>query len=152
MPYPDFMKQVCKRWKHVFKISRSFGMIDGRIINNYNRSASGPTDKNQKNQRVSSVLMRMTNYRLRIYLNPCSHYRRRITLVWHIVFFPSHAYLRQRPKVQKGIDKGKKSTRYWKRCLVGWKYWCALTAVNLKMQLQLWDNCFRWFHGLQSLL
>ena len=143
MPYPDFMKQVCKRWKHVFKISRSFGMIDGRIINNYNRSASVPTDKNQKNQRVSSVLMRMTDYRLRIYLNPCSHYRRRITLVWHIVFFPSHAYLRRRPKVQKGIDKGKKSTRYWKRCLVGWKYAWAQKSTWKLARTQFLISAFR---------
>ena len=26
------------------------------------------------------------------------------------------------PKAQKGIDKGKKSTRFWQRCIVGWKY------------------------------
>ena len=26
------------------------------------------------------------------------------------------------PSAQKGIDKGMKLTRFWKRCIVGWKY------------------------------
>ena len=40
------------------------------------------------------------------------------------------------PNAQKGIDKGKKSTRFWEQCIVGWNTrgfknrpgnWCALT-------------------------
>ena len=35
------------------------------------------------------------------------------------------------PKAQKGIDKGKKSTRFWRRCIVGWNYtWAQKSTWN----------------------
>ena len=37
------------------------------------------------------------------------------------------------PKAQKGIDTGKKSTRFWKRCIVGWNYtWAPQSTENRK--------------------
>ena len=38
-------------------------------------------------------------------------------------FFPNPCLFA--PKAQKGIDKGKKSTRFCQRCIVGWKYTLA---------------------------
>ena len=35
------------------------------------------------------------------------------------------------PKAQKGIDKGKKSTRFWERCIIGWNYtWASKWTEN----------------------
>ena len=35
------------------------------------------------------------------------------------------------PKAQKGIDKGKRSTRFWlQRCMVGWKYTWASKSTD----------------------
>ena len=37
------------------------------------------------------------------------------------------------PKAQKGIDKGKKSTRFWELCIVGWKYtWAQKSTWKLE--------------------
>ena len=45
-------------------------------------------------------------------------------------FFPVPCLLA--PKAQKGIDKGKKSTRFWERCIVGWKYtWAQKSTWKL---------------------
>ena len=33
-------------------------------------------------------------------------------------------------EAQKGIDKGKKSTRFWERCTVGWKYTWAQKSTS----------------------
>ena len=48
------------------------------------------------------------------------------------------------PKVQKGIDTGKKSTRFWKQCILGWNYtWASKSTGKQKMILRA---CVRAVH------
>ena len=62
-----------------------------------------------------------------------------------VKFFPVPCLFE--PKAQKGIDKGKKSTRFWERCILGWKYtWDQISTENRNwIRAQFTNYCL--IHG-----
>ena len=62
------------------------------------------------------------------------------------------------PKAQKGIDKGKKSTRFLERYILGWKYtWASKWTGNRNWIRAQFTNCFihcssRWICSTPSAL
>ena len=85
------------------------------------------------------VLHSTRHYALSVAAESCSYFLISNITIWNngfpkiAKFFPVPCLFA--PKAQKGIDKGKKSTRFWERCIVGYKYTWASKST--------WKSIFR---------